>query len=150
MWDGHRGGIEVTRNHIELVPCSSIARSLPYRQDIKGREFEGNTCAKLCEQGAIFPSNYEWASLVVFATMPQNKGLRFCIDYRKLNARTNRDSYSLPQIDECAGSLGDVKFFTTLDVNKEFWQMAIDPIDYEKQLLSLTKVYLNGEECISG
>ncbi len=30
------------------------------------------------------------------------------------------------------GQLGEAKIFTILDANKGFWQMAIDPLDYEK------------------
>lgn len=64
--------------------------------------------------------------------MPHNKGLSFCIDYRKLNDITKRNSYLLPKMDKCADNLGDAKFFTRPDANNGFWQMAIDPIDYEK------------------
>jgi hypothetical protein len=40
--------------------------------------------------------------------VPKSGGsTRFCIDSRRLNAITVRDSYPLPRIDECIDSLGD-------------------------------------------
>jgi hypothetical protein len=46
--------------------------------------------------------------------------MRFCIDYRKLNAVTGRDSYPLPRMDECIDSLGDASVFSTLDCNSGY------------------------------
>lgn len=36
-------------------------------------------------------------------------GLRFCVDYRKLNAMTRKDRYPLPLIDELLQSIGKAK-----------------------------------------
>ena len=41
--------------------------------------------------------------------------LRFCSDFRYLNAVTIKDAYPIPRIDESLLKLGDAKFFTTLD-----------------------------------
>ena len=41
--------------------------------------------------------------------------LRFCCDFRYLNAVTIKDAYPIPRIDESLSKLGDAKFFTTLD-----------------------------------
>ena len=40
--------------------------------------------------------------------------LRFCCDFRYLNAVTIKDAYPIPRIDESLSKLGDAKFFTTL------------------------------------
>ncbi len=65
-------------------------------------------------------------------TKPRSDKLRFCIDFRILNSLTLRDSYPIPKMEERTDSLGDVQYFYTLDANKGFWQIAIDPQDYEK------------------
>ena len=40
--------------------------------------------------------------------------LRYCIDYRALNAKTYKDSYSLPLIEDCLDSLYGQKMFCAL------------------------------------
>ncbi|XP_063717725.1 uncharacterized protein LOC134844838 [Symsagittifera roscoffensis] len=42
--------------------------------------------------------------------------LRFCCDSHNLNVVTIKDAYPIPRIDETPSKLGDVKFFTTLDL----------------------------------
>ena len=42
--------------------------------------------------------------------------MRFCIDYRKLNTITVKDSYPLPRIDEILDRLRGKKYFTGLDL----------------------------------
>ena len=42
----------------------------------------------------------EWASLADL-TPKKDSEIRFCVDYRKLNALKKRDSYPLPRMDEC-------------------------------------------------
>ncbi|CDF40036.1 retrotransposon protein [Chondrus crispus] len=58
--------------------------------------------------------------------------LRFCVDYRRLNAITVKDSYPLPKMEDCLDSLGDAKCFTTLDCNSGYWQIPVAEADREK------------------
>jgi hypothetical protein len=58
--------------------------------------------------------------------------LRFCVDYRKLNAITVSDTYPLPRINECIDSLGEAAIFTTLDCNSGYWQIPVEPADRDK------------------
>ena len=52
---------------------------------------------------------------------------RFCIDYRRLNELTVKDSNPLPRIDQCLDSLGDARFFSCLDLKAGYFQAALDP-----------------------
>ena len=54
---------------------------------------------EMLDLGAIKPSDSRWCSAVVLVK-EKNGELKFCIDLRKLNARTVKDAYSLPRIDE--------------------------------------------------
>jgi hypothetical protein len=58
--------------------------------------------------------------------------MRFCIDYRRLNALNIRDSYPLPRTDECIDYFVDAKFSSTLDCTSGCWQITADPADREK------------------
>ena len=51
------------------------------------------------KKGFITPSKAPFASPILFAEKP-NGGLRFCVDYRKLNHITKRNRYPIPLIDE--------------------------------------------------
>ena len=131
MWDGQLGQINTTEHRLELEPGTVPIRQPPYRAGHKEREFETAEVGKMLELGIIRPSKSEWASPVVLA--PKGDGsLRFCIDYRRLNAVTKRDSYPLPRMDDCIDSLGDAKFFSTLDANSGYWQVPMRESDIEK------------------
>ena len=49
----------------------------------------------MLQAGAIRPSSSPWCNAVVLV-WKKDGGLRFCIDFRKLNVRTKKDSYPLP------------------------------------------------------
>jgi hypothetical protein len=47
---------------------------------------------------------------------------RFCVDFRRLNAVTRKDSYPLPRIDDLLDRLGqDKAYFTILECRAAFW-----------------------------
>ena len=52
----------------------------------------------------------------VFLVKKKDRSTRFCIDHRKLNAVTRKDSYPLPHIQESLDLLGKTQYFTTLDL----------------------------------
>ena len=85
----------------------------------------------LLEYDMIEPSKSPWACGVVMAKKKRGQ-LRFCCDFRYLNAVTIKDAYPIPRIDESLSKLGDAKFFTTLDLGSAFWQVPLWKKDREK------------------
>lgn len=79
----------------------------------------------------IVPSTSPWAAPIVLVRK-KDGSLRFCVDYRKLNAVTHKDAYPLPRIEESLAALGKAKFFTTLDLASGYWQVQVAPQDREK------------------
>ena len=59
---------------------------------------------EMLEVCAIHPSQSPWCNAVVLVCK-KDGGLHFCIDFCKLNARTKKDSYLLPQIQEAMENL---------------------------------------------
>lgn len=61
--------------------------------------------------GMVEPSQSEWCSPVVLVPK-QDGSLRFCIDFRKINAISRFDPYLMPRIDELIERLGKAKFIS--------------------------------------
>ena len=49
--------------------------------------------------------------------------LRFCSDYRRFNAVTQKDVFPLLQLDELLDQLRNSAVFSTLDAKSCFWQV---------------------------
>ncbi len=77
----------------------------------------------MMEKGIIQPSTSAWASPIVLVPK-RDKTVRFCVDYRKVNAITKKDVYPLSRIDDI---LGKSRYFSTLDLASGFWQIEMDP-----------------------
>ena len=70
------------------------------------------------------PSFSPSACGIVMAKKKCNQ-LRFCCDFQFLNAKTIRDAYPLPRIDESLARLGCAIYFTLLDLGSAFWQVPL-------------------------
>ena len=70
-------------------------------------------------KGFIGSSQAPFAAPILFARKA-NGGLRFGVDYRKLNALTHKDRYPLPLLDETLARIGKARIFTKLDIWQAF------------------------------
>jgi transposase InsO family protein len=90
------------------------------------RDYLASNLAK----GFIVSSKAPFASPVLFARKGDGS-LRFCVDYRKLNALTKKNRYPLPLIDETLARLSRAKIFTKLDIRQAFHRIRMDPASEE-------------------
>ena len=67
----------------------------------------------MLDAGVIRPSNSPWCNAVVLVRK-KDGSLRFCIDFRKLNSLTVKDSHPLPRICETLESLTGAAHFSML------------------------------------
>ena len=88
------------------------------------------------KQGVIEESSSSWCSPVVLK-QKKDGTRRFCVDFRKLNDKSIKDSYPLPRIDQTLDKLAGKSWFSTLDLKSGYWQVKIRPEDREKTAFSI-------------
>ena len=108
-------------------PIRQKPRRIPiHMQDEVNKIMEG-----MLEQGIIEPSSSPWQSPVVLVRKADNT-LRFCVDYRKVNEVTTKDSYNIPNITESLDYLSGAKYYCSLDLASGYWQVEMSSDDKEK------------------
>lgn len=80
--------------------------------------------SNLLKKNWIRPSTSPGGAPVLFVKKP-NGGLRLCIDYRNLNAITERDRYPLPLVTETLRLLSRAKWISKVDVRTAFHRLRI-------------------------
>ncbi|KAI7796732.1 hypothetical protein IRJ41_005254, partial [Triplophysa rosa] len=124
------GRTKLIQHHIETVP-GVVVRSRPYRLPEHKKNVVQTELAAMLEMGVIEESNSDWASPIVL--VPKTDGsVRFCVDYRKVNAVSKFDAYPMPRVDELLDRLGSARFYSTLDLTKGYWQIPLSPLSKEK------------------
>ena len=103
-----------------------------------------NHLREMLESSAIRPSQSAWCNAIVLVRK-KDGSLRFCIDFRCLNARMRKDSYLLPRIQEALESLVGTGHFSCLDLKSSFWQIRMD--EALKQYTAFTVGNLGFFEC---
>ena len=104
----------------------------PYRrQNPAVRREEMAQVQQMLSINVIRPSNSPWASPVVMVRK-KDGSLRFCVDFRQLNAATVKDAHPLPRIDDLLDALHGAKWFSTLDLKSGYWQVPIAEQEKEK------------------
>ena len=128
--EGERGNTDVIQMSIDTGDATP--RRLPLRRTPFAVRVEvAEQLRKMQAEGVIRPSSSPWASPVVLVRK-KDGSLRFCIDYRSLNAVTKTDQFPLPRIDDLLDQLGKAKYFSTLDLAAGYWQVQMHPDSVEK------------------
>ena len=79
---------------------------------------------EMLDGSAICPSQSPWCNAVVLVRK-KDGGFQFCIDFWRLNARTKKDSYPLPHMQDTMESMVGAQFFSTMDLKSGFWQVKM-------------------------
>ncbi|XP_067248999.1 NACHT, LRR and PYD domains-containing protein 3-like isoform X2 [Chanodichthys erythropterus] len=124
------GRTDLIQHHIETEP-GVVIRSRPYRLPEHKKKVVQAELEAMLDMGVIEESSSNWASPIVL--VPKTDGsVRFCVDYRKVNAVSKFDAYPMPRVDELLDRLGTARFYSTLDLTKGYWQIPLSPLSKEK------------------
>jgi len=100
---------------IELIDEEMLSRSRLYQMfDHKLQKIKKYLIEHLNKK-FIFFSFASYVSLILFIEK-KDESLRFCVDYRKLNALIKRNRYSLSLIDETFAHIQESKYLTRLNI----------------------------------
>lgn len=94
----------------------------PYRYPAIHKDELERQCHDMLDRGIIRHNTLSFSSLVLLVKK-NNGSYRFCVDYRALNARTVRDTFSIPVVDEHLHELHGARFFTKLDLRSGYHQV---------------------------
>lgn len=83
------------------------------------------------QSGVIKDSDSSYASQMVIVTKKSGE-IRICIDFRGLNAKTIKDAFPLPRIDDCIDSLKGANYFCSLDLTQGYLQVKLHDDDKHK------------------
>lgn len=112
---------------VDDVPVRQRYRRLPPSQyDVVKSHIQD-----LLEQGVVKPSCSPYSSPIV-VVKKKDGSIRLCVDYRQLNAKTRKDAYPLPRIEESLDALTGARLFSTLDLASGYNQVPVAEKDQAK------------------
>lgn len=86
---------------------------------------------QLLQTQVIRESCSPYASPIVLVKK-KDGSLRMCVDYRQLNARTRKDAFPLPRIEETLDMLSGARWFSTMDLASGYNQVPVTEADRAK------------------
>lgn len=100
MQDEHLERTPVAKERIHIKqPDVHLVHARLYCSEPRQRPLKKGVVEMILKIGAAWPAKTNWASFVVF--FPRKYGsLKLCVEYRRLNAVTIRDSYPISRTDE--------------------------------------------------
>ncbi|KAG6612288.1 Gag-pol fusion protein [Phytophthora cinnamomi] len=134
LLEARKGGPPVTTLGVEHEIHTGTAAPInvrPRRHAHDEQRIIDEEVDAMLQNGAIKERNGAWGFLVVLVRKKDGT-VRFCIDYRQLNAVTAKDVYPLPRIDDTLDELHGAQRFTSLDLHAGYWQVPVARRDRDK------------------
>ncbi|XP_027151895.1 uncharacterized protein LOC113751950 [Coffea eugenioides] len=145
-------GMPPRRSHDHSIPLKQGATPFqvrPYKCPYVQKSEIERLVKEMLQMGIIQPSNSHFASPVLLVKK-KDGSWRFCVDYRQLNELTMKDKFPMPLIDELLDELHGSKYFTKIDLRAGYHQIRVKVEIYTRQLLGLTKAFMNSRLCPLG
>ncbi len=116
---------------IELIDGSEVPGQRPFRLSQSEATEISKQLTEQIDLGLIRPSLSGFGAPILLVKKKDGT-FRMCIDYRRLNAITKKDSFPLPLIDDLVDKLTGAKVFSKIDLKSGFHQVKMDPSSIER------------------
>ena len=127
----------VTQHRIELHDNTPI-RQKPRRFPQPISDEIERQCQELVGLNILDYSKSPWSSPVV-PVKKKDGSIRLCIDYRELNKVTKADRFPIPSMSELVFGLHGMRYFSTLDLVKGYYQVPLHPDSAECTAFSTSR-----------
>ena len=121
------GRTDLVSYHAHMKPGPPICVP-PYRATPQMQMEMDKIVHEMLANGLVSHSTSSFSAPVLLVPKKLG-GWRFVTDFRKVNARCERVVYPLPRIEDSLRKLKEPKFFSTMDLQKGFWQVPIKEED---------------------
>ena len=130
LYDGDLGYCDCLKHSIPTTTERPVY--LPHHQIPIQLQSEVRKCLDAwLKAGIIRPSKSPYASQVVIVRKKTGE-IHLCVDFRKLNVISIRDSFPLPRIEEALQAVQVAMWFTSFDLAQGYVQMAMEEEDMKK------------------
>ena len=137
--DDEVGCLGVGHHRIELCDYTPIYQRPRRFPEVVNQEIE-KQCRELELMDIIEPSSSPWSSPIV-PVRKKDGTIRLCIDYRKLNSVTKPDRFPLPNLNDAVFGLQGMRYFTTMDLIRGYYQLPLDESSREFTAFSTPRAH---------
>ena len=132
-WDGRYGNTDLVQHYIKTPPGGRpVHIRAKYQNEFLEQSLK-EQLKKWLKHGVIQPSDSCWNSnLLAVAKKDNASAVRWCVDYRALNAETEIDRFLIGDISDNLSRLGGSRLFSALDNSGAFHIIKIAPEDRHK------------------
>ncbi|KAG6458358.1 hypothetical protein O3G_MSEX010822 [Manduca sexta] len=124
------GFTNIVKMEIELTDNKPVVYR-PYRLSYSERQLVRSMVEDMIEADIVCESNSQYASPILLVKKKTGEK-RLCVDYRALNAKTRKEHYPLPLIDDQLDMLAGNSLFISLDCASGYYQIPIADSSQEK------------------
>lgn len=96
----------------------------PYRLSYSQREIVMAHVKEMLDNKIISPSSSPYASPIVIVKKKSGED-RICVDYRKLNNKTIKDHYPLPNMEDQLHRLAGMNYYSVVDMASGYYQIGV-------------------------